>query len=97
MSAATGSGATTHIWRRTFDDSEEQAGCVESLFPQRYFQVGAGRFSGEMTSINLDGVRLFRERVNRRLIQEGIDSGPSLDGEDVLATLRTRYGVPPDR
>ena len=33
----------------------------------------------------------------RRLIQEGIDSGPSLDGEDVLATLRTRYGVPPDR
>lgn len=72
VTAATGSGAIAHIWRRTFDDSEEQAGCVESLFPQRYFQVGAGRFCGEMTSINLDGVRLFRERVNRRLIQEGM-------------------------
>lgn len=60
-----------HVWRRSFNDSEEQAACVESLFPQRYHQVGAGRFAGEMTCIDIDGVVLVRERSNRRLIQEG--------------------------
>lgn len=60
-----------HVWRRTFNDSEEQAACVQSLFPQRYHQVGAGPFAGEMTCIDFDGVVLVRERSNRRLIQEG--------------------------
>ena len=59
------------LWRRAFDDSDEQAACIESLYPQRYHQVGAGAFAGEVTTIDLDGVLLFRERINRRLIQEG--------------------------
>ena len=58
-------------WRRSFDDSDEQAACVESLYPQRYHQVGAGAFAGDVTTIDLDGVLLFRERINRRLLQEG--------------------------
>jgi antitoxin ParD1/3/4 len=29
----------------------------------------------------------------RRLIQEGIDSGPSVDGEAVFARLRAKYGA----
>lgn len=28
----------------------------------------------------------------RRLVQEGIDSGPGLDADVVLARLRTRFG-----
>jgi antitoxin ParD1/3/4 len=31
----------------------------------------------------------------RRLVQEGIDSGPGLDAEDVFARLRARFGRPP--
>ncbi len=64
-------GSACSFWHRSFDDSDEQAACVESLYPQRYHQVGAGAFAGEVTTIDLDGVLLFRERINRRLIQEG--------------------------
>jgi antitoxin ParD1/3/4 len=31
----------------------------------------------------------------RRLVQEGIDSGPSLDAGEVFARLRARFGRPP--
>ena len=31
----------------------------------------------------------------RRLVQEGIDSGPGLDADAVFARLRTRFGQPP--
>jgi antitoxin ParD1/3/4 len=31
----------------------------------------------------------------RRLIQEGIDSGPSLDAQEVFARLRARFGRQP--
>lgn len=31
----------------------------------------------------------------RRLVQEGIDSGPGLDAHDVFARLRARFGQPP--
>ncbi len=64
-------GSTYSLWRRSFDDSDEQAACIESLYPQRYHQVGAGAFAGDVTTIDLDGVLLFRERINRRLLQEG--------------------------
>lgn len=60
-----------YLLRRSFDDPDEQAASVQSFFPQRYHQVGAGPFAGEMTSIDLGGIVLFRERVNRRMIQEG--------------------------
>lgn len=65
------SGLTDYLWRRTFNDPDEQAASVQPFFPQRYHQVGSGPFAGEMTSIDLGGVVLFRERVNRRMIQEG--------------------------
>jgi antitoxin ParD1/3/4 len=29
----------------------------------------------------------------RRLVQEGIDSGPSVDGEEVFARLKAKYAV----
>jgi antitoxin ParD1/3/4 len=31
----------------------------------------------------------------RRLVQEGIDSGPSLDGEAEFARLKAKYALPP--
>ncbi len=31
----------------------------------------------------------------RRLVQEGIDSGPGLDAASVFARLRARFGPPP--
>jgi antitoxin ParD1/3/4 len=31
----------------------------------------------------------------RRLVQEGIDSGPGLDADAVFARLRARFGSPP--
>jgi antitoxin ParD1/3/4 len=31
----------------------------------------------------------------RRLVQEGIDSGPSIDAETVFSRLRARFGQPP--
>ena len=58
-------------WRRTFHDADEQAACVAALYPQRYEQSGPGRFLGEMTRIDLDGVIVVRECVNRRLFQSG--------------------------
>lgn len=69
--ASASSEAADRVWRRSFDDSDEQAACVQSLFPQRYHQVGAGPFTGEMVRIDFDGVVLVRERCNRKLIQEG--------------------------
>ena len=33
----------------------------------------------------------------RRLVQEGIDSGPGLEADAVFARLRARFGQPPAR
>ncbi len=65
-------------WRRTFGDADEQAACLDSLYPQRYDQLGAGRFRGEMIRIDLGGVIVVRERVNRRLMQTGSMGSPSI-------------------
>lgn len=67
-----------HGWRRTFGDADEQAACLDSLYPQRYDQLEAGRFRGEMIRIDLDGVIVVRERVNRRLMQTGSMGSPSI-------------------
>lgn len=58
-------------WRRTFHDADEQAACVAALYPQRYEQSGPGCFFGEMTRIDLGGIIVVRECVNRRLFQSG--------------------------
>ncbi len=61
--------------------------------------------SGEYGSVDeavRDALRQWRSRREeavleavelRRLAQEGIDSGPSLEAETVFARLRARYGV----
>ncbi len=71
-------GAADCSWRRTFGDVDEQAVCLDSLYPQRYQQLGPGRFRGEMIRIDLDGVIVVRERVNRRLLQTGSMRTPSI-------------------
>ncbi len=65
-------------WRRAFGDVDEQAVSLDSLYPQRYQQLGHGRFRGEMIRIDLDGVIVVRERVNRRLMQTGSMRTPSI-------------------
>ncbi len=69
--APAGERSHANAWRRTFDDHDEQAECIADLFPQRYDQLGSGKFLGEMVGVEFDGVRVVRERVNRRLFQAG--------------------------
>ena len=71
-------GTPDGSWRRTFGDVDEQAVSLDSLYPQHYQQLGQGRFRGEMTRIDLDGVIVIRERVNRRLMQTGTMRTPSI-------------------
>ena len=59
---------------------------------------------GSVSEVVRDALRDWRLRRKfetletdelRRLAQEGIDSGPGLDADDVFARLRARYGQPP--
>jgi AraC family ethanolamine operon transcriptional activator len=65
-------------WSAKFSDPDEQAACISSVYPQSYDQLGCGRFAGEMTTIDLGGVLVVRERVNRRLLQTGVITSVSL-------------------
>lgn len=59
---------------------------------------------GSVSEVVRDALRDWRLRRKvevlevdelRRLVQEGIDSGPGLDADVVFARLRTRFGRPP--
>ena len=62
-----GSGVTTatppdgSIWQRAFNDVDEQAACIASLYPQRYQQLGTGRFAGHMTASTFMRLRRTRD------------------------------------
>jgi antitoxin ParD1/3/4 len=65
--------------------------------------VQAGDY-GSVSEVVRDALRDWRLRrkvetleVNelRRLVQEGIDSGPGLEADAVFARLRERFGLPP--
>jgi len=59
---------------------------------------------GSVSEVVRDALRDWRLRRKvealeidelRRLVQEGIDSGPSLEADAVFARLRDRFGQPP--
>jgi len=59
---------------------------------------------GSVSEVVRDALRDWRLRRKietleteelRRLVQEGINSGPGLDAEEVFARLRARFGGPP--
>ena len=59
---------------------------------------------GSVSEVVRDALRDWRLRRKietletdelRRLVQEGIDSGPGLDADTVFARLRARFGHPP--
>lgn len=64
--------------RRAFDDADEQAAYASEGYVQRYVQLGAGRFQGQITAVDLDGILVYREALNRRVIQSGAARGLSL-------------------
>jgi AraC family ethanolamine operon transcriptional activator len=66
------------MWHRNFADAEEQAASMSDSYVQQYDQLDAGAFAGTMTRIDLDGLIVFRERVNRCLFQAGTAKGFSL-------------------
>lgn len=64
--------------------------------------VGSGDY-GSVSEVVRDALRDWRLRRKvealeledlRRLVQEGIDSGPGVEAEAVFARLRARYGSP---
>jgi AraC family ethanolamine operon transcriptional activator len=66
------------VWHRTFADAEEQAASISDAYAQQYDQLDAGVFAGTMTRVELDGVIVLREQVNRCLFQAGVAKGFSL-------------------
>jgi antitoxin ParD1/3/4 len=59
---------------------------------------------GSVSEVVRDALRDWRLRRKvatleteelRRLVQDGIDSGPGLDADEVFARLRARFGQPP--
>jgi AraC family transcriptional regulator, ethanolamine operon transcriptional activator len=66
------------VWHRKFADAEEQAASISDAYAQQYDQLDAGAFAGTMTRVELDGVIVLRERVNRCLFQAGRAKGFSL-------------------
>lgn len=65
-----------------FNDIDEQAASLQG-WNQRYEQLSAGRFSGEVRDLELDGMRLFIEDLNQSVHQTGYVD------DDLLA-----FGVP---
>jgi AraC family ethanolamine operon transcriptional activator len=65
-----------------FQDIDEQAASLQG-WNQRYEQLSAGRFSGEIRHLALDGIRLFIEDLQQSIHQTGCVNS------DVLA-----FGVP---
>jgi antitoxin ParD1/3/4 len=78
-----------------------------ALTPEMVAEVRAAVEGGDYGSVSevvRDALRDWRLRRKidaletqelRRRVQEGIDSGPGLDAEEVFARLRTRFGQPP--
>ena len=78
-----------------------------ALTPEMAAELRAAVEQGEYGSVSevvRDALRDWRLRRKveaieieelRRLVQEGIDSGPGLDAEGVFARLRARFGRPP--
>jgi antitoxin ParD1/3/4 len=67
--------------------------------------VEAGDY-GSVSEVVQDALRDWRLRRKietleteelRNLIQQGIDSGPGLDANQVVAKLRSRFGPPPNQ
>lgn len=65
--------------------------------------VAAGEY-GSVSEVLRDALRDWRLRRKveslpteelRRMVREGIDSGPGLDADAVFARLRARFGRPP--
>lgn len=75
---AYGRSAAYSCTRRIFDDADEQAAYAAEGYVQRYVQLGAGRFKGQITAVDLDGILVYRESLNRRVIQSGSARGLSL-------------------
>jgi antitoxin ParD1/3/4 len=74
--------------------SEDTAGTVREA-------VASGDYASESEVVE-DALRLWKDGRRgdemdieeiRRLVQEGIDSGPSVDGEEVFARLRAKYAA----
>lgn len=59
-----------HIEARSSGDIHEQATLLDT-WHQTYCQISGGRFSGSVVSLWVDGMRLFVERMNRAVLQEG--------------------------
>lgn len=78
-----------------------------ALTPDMVAEVRAAVEGGDYGSVSevvRDALRVWRLRRKiealeteelRRLVQEGIDSGPGLDAEDVFDRLHARFGRPP--
>jgi antitoxin ParD1/3/4 len=78
-----------------------------ALTPDMVSELRAAVADGDYGSISevvRDALRDWRVRrkvatleteVLRRLVQEGIDSGPGLDADEVFGRLRARFGQPP--
>ena len=78
-----------------------------ALTPEMVAEVRAAVERGDYGSVSevvRDALRDWRLRRKietleteelRRLVQEGIDSGPGLDANAVFARLRARFGPPP--
>ena len=78
-----------------------------ALTPEMVAEVRAAVEGGDYGSVSevvRDALRDWRLRRRiesleidelRRLVQEGIDSGPGLEADAVFARLRARFGRPP--
>ena len=53
----------------TFDDVNQHAHSLQN-WPQEYDQISAGRFEGFLEDIQLDSVRVFRERMKQSVVQD---------------------------
>ncbi len=75
-----------------------------ALTPDMIAEVRAAVEAGDYGSVSevvRDALRDWRRKLEtletdelRRLVQEGIDSGPELDAAEVFARLRTRFARP---
>ncbi len=54
----------------TFTDAGEHAALL-SGWEQQYFQLDCGQFHGRLQQIGSDGIHVFYESVNRRIVQQG--------------------------
>ncbi|WP_234745715.1 helix-turn-helix domain-containing protein [Burkholderia sp. WTPI3] len=80
------------VFHQMFDDADRHAEALRG-WDQRYDQIGPGSYRSAVKHVELDGVQLFQEAANVRIIQRGqLPSGHTVFGMPLTGSGTFAFG-----